>query len=259
MKHPIRFVGAGPGDPELITVKGKRFIEEADRIVYAGSLVPEVLLEDRRPDCKIFNSASLTLDETHLLLAGGYKAGELVVRLHTGDPSLYGAIQEQMDLLDRENIPYEIVPGVSAIFAAAAALKQELTLPELSQTVIVTRVGGRTPVPPRESLASLATHGATLVIYLSVQQIERIVEELSPAYPVDTPVVIAYRVGWPDQAFLYGTLRDIAEKVKQAGIRRQAIIMVGKVFGVQGGEELKRSKLYNESFSHGFRKAKPNS
>lgn len=256
MKHPIRFVGAGPGDPELITVKGRRLLEEADRIIYAGSLVPEALLEGRKPGCRTFNSASLTLEETHLLLKDGYREGEKVVRLHTGDPSLYGAIQEQMELLDREGIPYEVVPGVSAVFAAAAALKQELTLPEVSQTVIVTRAAGRTPVPVGESLHSLAAHGATLVIYLSVQQIEKVVEELSTGYPADTPVVVAYRVGWPDETFLYGTLRDIAEKVREAGIRRQAIIMVGKVFGMQGGNELKRSKLYDESFSHGFREAR---
>ena len=257
MNHPIYFVGAGPGDPELITVKGKRLLREADLVVYAGSLVPEAFLEDLKTGATTFNSASLTLQETHALLAEGYRGGKRVVRLHTGDPSLYGAIQEQMALLDREAIPYEVVPGVSAVFAAAAALKQELTLPEVSQTLILTRRGGRTPVPEGEKLELLAAHRATLVIYLSVQQIETVVSELLTSYPRQTPVVVAYRVGWPDQSFVEGTLDDIAAKVKDADINRQAIIMVGKVFGVRSAGELKPSKLYDESFSHGFRESKP--
>ena len=158
MKHPIHFVGAGPGDPELITVKGRRMVQEADRIVYTGSLVPEALLEGRKASAKVYNSASLALPETHQLLREGYLLGERVVRLHTGDPSLYGAIQEQMQLLDQEGIPYAVVPGVSAVFAAAAALKQELTLPEVSQTLILTRMAGRTPVPEAERLGLLASH-----------------------------------------------------------------------------------------------------
>lgn len=253
MKHPVYFVGAGPGDPELITVKGKRLLQEADRVVYAGSLVPEALLEDCRPGAAIFDSAPLTLLETHALLRTGYHDGERVVRLHTGDPALYGAIREQMDLLDEEGIPHEVVPGVSVVFAAAAALKRELTVPEVSQTVILTRMGGRTQVPDRENLGSLASHGATLAIYLSVQQIEKVAAEVVPHYPPETPVVVAYRVGWPDQAFVYGTLADVAQKVRSAGINRQAVILIGKVFGKQAGDEPKRSKLYDESFSHGFR------
>jgi precorrin-4/cobalt-precorrin-4 C11-methyltransferase len=256
MNHPIYFVGAGPGDPELITVKGRRLLEEADRVVYAGSLVPEALLESLKANASSINSASLTLQETHALLVEGYRGGERVVRLHTGDPSLYGAIQEQMALLDREKIPYEVVPGVSAVFAAAAALKQELTLPEVSQTVILTRLAGRTPVPEGEDLKLLASHRATLVIYLSVQQIEKVASELLSSYPPTTPVVVAYRVGWPDQSFVEGTLEDIASKVKAADIHRQAIIMVGDVFGVRSAGEMKPSKLYDESFSHGFRKSK---
>jgi len=257
MNHPVYFVGAGPGDPELITVKGKRLIQEADRIIYAGSLVPEPLLADRKPEARIFNSASMNLQETHFLLKEGHAAGELVVRLHTGDPSLYGAIQEQMSLLDQEGVPYVVVPGVSAVFAAAAELRQELTLPEVSQTVIVTRMAGRTPVPEREAIRSLAVHQATLVIYLSVDQVDKLVEEISPSYPPETPVVVAYRVSWPDQCVIEGTLSDIASKVKDAKIRRQALIMVGAVFGVRAGGELKRSKLYDEMFEHGFRKAQP--
>lgn len=254
MKHPVYFVGAGPGDPDLITVKGQRLLERADRIVYAGSLVPEALLQSCRPNANIYNSASITLEETHALLCEGYEREERVVRLHTGDPSLYGAIQEQMFLLERDEIPYHVVPGVSAVFAAAAALRQELTLPEISQTLILTRLAGRTSVPEKERLSSLASHGATLVIYLSVQQIEKVVSELMSAYPSDTPVVVAYRVGWPDQLLLESNLADVSSAVRAAGISRQALIMVGKVFGARSQKLFKKSKLYDESFSHGFRK-----
>jgi precorrin-4/cobalt-precorrin-4 C11-methyltransferase len=257
MKHPIYFVGAGPGDPDLITVKGRRLLEQADLVVYAGSLVPEALLTFKRPEAQAANSASLTLLETHALLTAGYHRGQRVVRLHTGDPSLYGAIQEQMQLLDGENIPYEVVPGISAVFAAAAALKQELTLPEVSQTVILTRLAGRTPVPDKEQLRLLAAHQATLAIYLSVQKLENVVSDLLTSYSADTPVVVAYRVGWPDQQFIEGTLTDIAAKVAAAGIRRQALILVGAVFAVRSKGILQRSQLYHEAFSHGFREAKP--
>lgn len=259
MKYPIHFVGAGPGDPELITVKGKRLLQEADCIVYAGSLVPEALLQDRKPGAAIHNSASMTLPQTHALLREGYERGERVVRLHTGDPALYGAIQEQMELLDRDGIPYSVVPGVSAVFAAAAALTQELTLPEVSQTLILTRMAGRTPVPEGEDLRSLAQHRATLVIYLSVQQIEKVVSEVGSCYGPETPVVVAYRLGWPDELIVKGTLDDIAQKVKSSGIGRQAIIMVGEVFNARSGKELKKSKLYDESFEHGFRKTRVSS
>lgn len=254
MSGRVYFVGAGPGDPELITVKGRKLIEEADRIIYAGSLVPEELLSSARPNAHLIDSAALTLEETHASIVEGYRKGELVVRLHSGDPSLYGAIHEQMSLLDRDGIPYDVVPGVSAVFAAAARLKRELTVPGISQTLILTRLAGKTPVPERESLASLAAHGTTLAIYLSVHSIDRLVKELSSGYPPDTPVVVAYRVGWEDEAFISGTLYDIARKVKDAGINRQALILVGRVFGER--DETKRSLLYNGTFSHGFRKAR---
>lgn len=255
MPHPVYFVGAGPGDPDLITVKGKNLLQEADRIVYAGSLVPESLLECHKPGASIFNSAPLTLTETHQLLREGYRQGLRVVRLHTGDPSLYGAIQEQMALLDEEGIPYHVVPGVSAVFAAAAVLKQELTLPEISQTLILTRLAGRTPVPDAERLSLLASHKATLVIYLSVQQIENVVSELMPSYGPQTPVVVAYRIGWPDESMLETTLADLVDRVKTEGISRQALIMVGEVFAARSKKSFAKSKLYDESFSHGFRKA----
>ena len=257
MRHPIHFVGAGPGDPELITVKGRRLLDEADRIVYAGSLVPEALLQSRKPGSTIHNSAGMTLEETHRLLADGYHAGERVVRLHTGDPSLYGAIQEQMELLDKEAVPYAVVPGVSAVFAAAASLRQELTLPEVSQTLILTRLAGRTPVPETESLRLLASHRATLAVYLSVNQIDRVVEEVSAHYPSETPVAVVYRVGWPDESSIRGTLADIAQKVKESDVRRQAIILIGAVLNAgNDGRELRKSKLYDESFEHGYRVAR---
>ncbi len=257
MRYKIQFIGAGPGDPELITVKGMRCLQEADRVVYTGSLVPESLLQYCREGVKLFDSASMTLAETHASLKEGYLAQERVVRLHTGDPTLYGAIQEQIRLLEQERIPHEVVPGVSAAFAAAAALNQELTLPEVSQTLILTRLSGRTPVPEREELAKLASHRATMVIYLSVQQIEKVVSELEQHYPQDTPVIVAYRVGWPDQMLVCGKLANIGEKVRDAGISRQALIMVGEVFRreLESATEPKRSKLYDESFSHQFRDA----
>ncbi|MHC1741616.1 MAG: precorrin-4 C(11)-methyltransferase [Syntrophobacteraceae bacterium] len=256
MHHPIHFVGAGPGDPELITVKGQRLVSRADRIVYTGSLVPEALIESRKAEAEVFNSASLSLAETHHLLVEAYRLGKRVVRLHTGDPSLYGAIQEQMELLDREGIPYVVVPGVSVVFAAAAALKQELTLPEVSQTLILTRMEGRTPVPEGEKLRALASHRATMAIYLSVQTIDKVAAELAEHYPRETPVVVAYRVGWSDEKLVEGTLATIVEKVREAGIVRQALILVGNVFGARSGKPFSRSKLYDESFDHGFRKGR---
>lgn len=254
MTKPVYFVGAGPGDPDLITIKGRRLLEKADRVIYTGSLVPQNHLACCKQEASTHNSASLTLAQTHALIVEGYRQGELVVRLHTGDPSLYGAIQEQMALLERERIPYQVVPGVSAVFAAAAALKQELTLPEVSQTLILTRVAGRTQVPEHEQLRKLASHRATLVIYLSVQQIEQVVTELLCHYPVETPMVVAYRVGWPEETLLRTTLAEAASVVKAAGISRQALIMVGDVFAAMAGRELAQSKLYDESFKHGYRK-----
>jgi precorrin-4/cobalt-precorrin-4 C11-methyltransferase len=176
-----------------------------------------------------------------------------VVRVHSGDPSLFGAIQEQLEVLEREEVPCWVIPGVTAAFAAAAALAQELTLPEVTQTVILTRAAGRTPVPDRESLQELARHGATLVIYLSIKLIDRVVAELTPAYGPETPVVVAYRVSWPDQQMLHGTLATIAGLVKASGIERQALILVGPALAVRARGLQARSKLYDQGFTHGFR------
>lgn len=251
--HPIIFVGAGPGDPELITVKGQKALAGAELVLYAGSLVSPAVLGWANPKAELVDTAKLNLADICARLLAGHRAGMRVVRVHSGDPSLFGAIQEQLEILERENIPCLVIPGVSAAFAAAAALGQELTLPEVTQTVILTRAAGRTPVPEKEALQDLARHGATLVIYLSIKLIDAVVAELTPAYGPETPVVVAYRVSWPDQQLIRGTLGTIAGLVQAAGIERQALIMVGPVLSAREGELKARSKLYDQAFSHGFR------
>ena len=251
--HPIIFVGAGPGDPELITVKGQKALGRADLVLYAGSLVSPAVLGWANPNAELVDTAQLNLADICARLLAGHRAGRRVVRVHSGDPALFGAIQEQMEILERENIPCLVIPGVSAAFAAAAALGQELTLPEVTQTVILTRAAGRTPVPDREALRNLARHGATLVIYLSIKHIDAVVAELTPAYGPETPVVVAYRVSWPDQQLIRGTLGTIAGLVQAEGIERQALIMVSPVLSARDGELKARSKLYDASFAHGFR------
>ena len=251
--HPIIFVGAGPGDPELITVKGQKALARADLVLYAGSLVSPAVLGWANPSAELVDTARLNLPEICARLLAGYRAGQRVVRVHSGDPGLFGAIQEQLEVLERENVPFEVIPGVSAAFAAAAALAQELTLPEVTQTVILTRAAGRTPVPEGEALHDLARHGATLVIYLSIKFIDRVVAELTPAYGPKTPVVVAYRVSWPDQQLIRGTLSTIAGLVQASGIERQALILVGPALAARDGELKARSKLYDQAFTHGFR------
>jgi precorrin-4/cobalt-precorrin-4 C11-methyltransferase len=251
--HPVIFVGAGPGDPELITVKGQKALAAADLVLYAGSLVSPTILTWASAGAELIDTAPLNLEEIVDRMMDGFRAGKRVVRVHSGDPSLYGAIQEQLEVLEREEIPCVVIPGVTAAFAAAAALAQELTLPEVTQTVILTRAAGRTPVPEGEALSDLARHGATLVIYLSIKLIDAVVAELTPAYGPETPVVVAYRVSWPDQRIICGTLASIVDLVKEAGIERQALILVGPALGARQGQMQARSKLYDESFSHGFR------
>jgi precorrin-4/cobalt-precorrin-4 C11-methyltransferase len=253
--HPILFVGAGPGDPELITVKGQKALNEANVVLYAGSLVPKTLLRWARPDADLVDTASLDLETITGRMVREYAEGHRVVRLHTGDPSFFGAIQEQMNILQREGVPYEVVPGVTAAAAAAAALRQELTLPEITQSVIITRVAGRTPVPERESLDKLAQHGATMSIYLSAHRIESVVEDLVDAYGADAPVVVAYRVSWPDEMIIHGTLSTIAVLVHEAGISRHALIIVGPVLKNSSESSTARSRLYDPGFSHGYRKS----
>ncbi|NLX19323.1 MAG: precorrin-4 C(11)-methyltransferase [Desulfobulbus sp.] len=248
-RHPVVFLGAGPGDPELITLKGRRLLDTADIVVYAGSLVNPELLNGIKAVCH--DSAALDLKEIMGLLVDGYAAGLRVVRLHTGDPSIYGAIREQMQWLDRMQIPYEVVPGVSSAFAAAAALKKELTVPEITQTVILTRQAGRTPVPERESLHRLAQAQATMCIFLSVSMIRSVVEELTlGGYPLHTPVAVVERASWPDEQILHGTLADIAGQVEGSNIKKTAMIVVGPALadGITTA-----SKLYAHNFSHEYR------
>lgn len=248
----IYFIGAGPGDPELITVKGARRIAGADVVVYAGSLVNPAVLENCKPGVEVYNSAGMNFEEVMEVMVNSWQQGKTVARVHTGDPSLYGAIQEQMDALAEKGIEYQVIPGVSSFFAAAAAVPHELTLPEVSQTVILTRLEGRTPVPESEKLVELARHRSTMCIFLSVNQMEKVAGELiQGGYSADTPVYVVEKASWPDQRVIKGSLTNIAKLVAEAGIKRQALIMVGDVFG----DKYARSKLYDSAFAHGFRES----
>lgn len=246
----VYFIGAGPGDPELLTVKGQRIINSAEVIVYAGSLVNKEVLAGARDGVEIHDSAYMAFEEVMAVLEKGIKEGKTVARVHTGDPAIYGAIQEQMNWLAERGIEYEVIPGVSSFLAAAAALKQEYTLPEVTQTVMVTRMEGRTPVPEKEKLASLARHGATICIFLSVGMIEEVVKELQNGYSDDTPIVVAQRVSWPDEKIVRGTLADIASKVKAEKITKTALIIVSPALKNDGA----MSKLYDKTFTHEYRK-----
>jgi len=247
----IYFVGAGPGDPELITVRGRRLLAGAPVVVYAGSLVNPELLALCRPDAIVHNSAGMTLEEIVAVMVAAHREGRDAVRLHTGDPALYGAVREQMEALERENVPYRVVPGVSSFLAAAAAAGLELTAPGVSQTVIVTRLAGRTAVPEAENLRTLAATGATLVILLSVQMIEQVAAELAAGgLPPDTPVIVVERASWPDEKVVRTSLGGVAGRVRDLGIGRTAVIMVGRALG--GGAA--PSRLYAADFSHGYRK-----
>jgi len=246
----VYFVGAGPGDPRLITVRGKSLLEEADVIIYAGSLVNPRLLDYAREGARIHNSASMNLEEMVKIMEESAGLGEKVVRLHTGDPGLYGAIQEQINLLEAKNIPCEVVPGVSSMSAAGASLKREFTQPGVSQSLIVTRMEGRTPVPSEESLESLSQHRGSLCIFLSVQKIEEVVSKLSKGYPPHTPVAVVYKASWPEEKIIQGDLATIAKKVKEEGIEKTALILVGDFLKGEGEPSL----LYDSSFTHGYRR-----
>lgn len=245
----ISFIGAGPGDPDLITVKGKKLIDNADVIVYAGSLVNPEVLSGAKDSAKIYNSASMTLEEVIDVMKNGEERGLKVVRVHTGDPAIYGAHREQMDILDKLGIKYEVIPGVSSFLATAAVLKKEYTLPGVSQTVIITRMEGRTPMPSEESLASLSKHHSTMIIFLSMGMMDEVVEALKEGYESTTPVAVVYKATWEDQKIVTGTLNDIAAKVKEAGIKKTALTVVGDFLG----DEYELSKLYDKTFTHEFR------
>ncbi len=246
----VYFIGAGPGDPELITIKGQRIVKEADVIIYAGSLVPKEVIDCHKEGAEIYNSASMSLDDVIDVTVKAIKNGKKVARVHTGDPAIYGAHREQMDELDKYGIEYEVIPGVSSFLASAAAIKKEFTLPNVSQTVICTRMAGRTPVPEKENLESLASHRASMAIFLSVQMIDKVVEILTKHYPKTTPVAIVQRATWQDQKIVMGTLENIEEKVKEANITKTAQILVGDFLG----SEYEKSKLYDKHFTHEYRK-----
>lgn len=248
----VDFVGAGCGAADLITLRGKRLIENADVIIYAGSLVNPELLKYAKAECEIFNSAYMTLDEVISAMENAENSGKNTVRLHTGDPSLYGAIREQMDRLDKLGIDYEICPGVSSFCGAAAALKAEYTLPSISQTVIITRMAGRTPVPESESIESLARHGSTMVIFLSTGMLDELSERLiEGGYSSDTPAAIVYKASWENEKVCRCTVGSLAETAAKNGIEKTALITVGNFLG----NDYELSKLYDASFETGFRKA----
>lgn len=249
----VYFIGAGPGDLELLTIKAMKIIKKADVIIYAGSLVNKDILKFAKKDrAKIYDSSEMELEEVFRIVEQARSNCKIVARIHSGDPSIYGAIQEQMDWCQSQKIKYEVIPGVSSFSAAAASLKQELTLPEISQTVILTRITGRTSVPQNESLKNLSKIGATLIIFLSIHKIEEVVDELKKGCSLDTPIVVVEKASLKEEQKIVGTLEDIAEKVSRAGIKRFALIIVGNVLR----KNYEKSKLYDGKFEHGFRKIK---
>ncbi|MBQ7758077.1 MAG: precorrin-4 C(11)-methyltransferase [Anaerotignum sp.] len=246
----VHFVGAGPGAPDLITVRGAEYLKQADVVIYAGSLVNPVLLGMCRENCKIYNSAEMTLEQVIEVMKNAEAEGKTTLRLHTGDPCLYGAIREQMDLLDELGIAYDDIPGVSSFCGAAAAIRGEYTLPGVSQSVIITRMAGRTPVPEGERLSKLAEHGATMVLFLSAGLLEEVEQELlQGAYTKETPAAIVYKATWPEEKVLYCTVGTLAKSAAEAGVRKTALILVGDF--LQSSYE--RSKLYDPTFTTEFR------
>ena len=248
----IHFVGAGPGAADLITMRGARLLQETDVIIYAGSLVNPALLEYAKPGCRIFNSAEMTLEEVIEEMKDAESKGLDTVRLHTGDASLYGAIREQMDLLDELGIKYEDVPGVSSFSGAAAALNAEYTLPSVSQSVVITRMAGRTPVPEKESISSFAAHDCTMVIFLSTGLLEEVSAELMEGgYAADAPAAIVYKATWPEEKVVHCTVSTLAQAAKENNITKTALILVGGFLG----DKYERSKLYDPGFTTEFRQA----
>lgn len=248
----VHIVGAGPGAPDLITVRGKELLEKADVIIYAGSLVNPALLDYKKTDCAVYDSAKMTLEEVIEVVVQAESDGKMTVRLHTGDPCIYGAIREQMDELDHRGISYEICPGVSSFCGAASAMKMEYTLPEVTQSVIITRMAGRTPVPERESIASFAAHGATMVIFLSTGMLKELSKELiRGGYSPDTPAAICYKATWPEEKTVVCTVSTLDECAQREQIRKTALILVGDAVSQSN---YSRSLLYDPSFTTEFRK-----
>ncbi|MBT2658439.1 precorrin-4 C(11)-methyltransferase [Bacillus sp. ISL-18] len=251
----LYIIGAGPGDPDLITVKGLQHLQEADVVLYADSLVNEDLIAKAKPSAEILKTAGMHLEEMVDVMAERIQQGKKVVRVHTGDPAVYGAIMEQIVLLRKKGIEVEIVPGVSSVFAAAAAAQAELTIPDLTQTVILTRAEGRTPVPEFEKLADLAKLHCTIALFLSATLTKKLVKELTGAgWSMDTPVAVVYKASWPDQKIVRTTLERLDEDMRTNGIRKQAMILAGWALDENIHEQDYRSKLYDKTFTHGFRR-----
>ena len=249
----VHFVGAGSGAPDLITVRGQRLLAEADVIIYAGSLVDPALLEYKKDGCRVYDSAKMTLEEVTDVMREAEKEGLTTVRLHTGDPCIYGATREQMDILEEAGIKYDSTPGVSAFCGAASALDMEYTLPGISQSVIITRMAGRTPMPEKESIESFAAHGATMVIFLSTGMLEKLSSRLiAGGYAPDTPAAIVYKATWPDEEKYICTVDTLAQTAAEHGITKTALIIVGGAVAQSGYE---RSKLYDPGFTTEFREA----
>jgi precorrin-4/cobalt-precorrin-4 C11-methyltransferase len=248
----VYIIGAGPGDPKLLTLRGAELIARCPVVLYTGSLVPPEVIAHARPDAKVLDSSGMTLDQIVDVILAARDEDKDVARVHTGDPLIFGSTAEQMRKFEALGIAYEIVPGVSSFSAAAAAVGRELTLPELSQTVILTRAEGRTPMPDGEKLADLARHRATLVFFLSITLLGRVARELAPIYGDDCPAFVIHRASWPDQVIVRGTLADIFAKVREAKITSQSIILVGRVLTAT---DFADSRLYDPTFSHGYRKA----
>jgi len=246
----VYFAGAGPGDPELLTLKAKRVLASSDIVIYAGSLVNKEVLKFVRKGAALYDSSGMELEEIFKVFSQAKAGNKVVARLQTGDLSIYSALQEQLDWCEKEGIDCEIIPGISSFQAAAATLKRELTLPGISQTLILTRISGRTEVPPGEDLEKLAKTKATMVLFLSIQEIEKVAGKLAKGYGEETPVAVVEKASWPGERKITGTLGNIAKKVKEAGIKRQALIVVGDVLG----KTYRKSKLYDAGFEHGFRK-----
>ena len=250
MNTKVYFIGAGPGDPELITVKGQRLIREADLVLYAGSLVPQAIVAQAKASARVVDSAPLNLQETHALLMETVRQDGVAARVHTGDPSIYGAVREQAMLLEQEGVSYEIIPGVTASLAAAAAARLSFTIPEISQSLIITRLGGRTPVPEAEQLQELARHRCALAVYLSGGDPETLADQLRTAgLPGHTPVVAAHKVGWPGQQIIHTTLDQLNSDSLPPEMHRQTVFLI--LPGEDGSERF--SKLYDHDFKHGFR------
>ncbi|MBM7854342.1 precorrin-4/cobalt-precorrin-4 C11-methyltransferase [Desulfohalotomaculum tongense] len=245
----VYIVGAGPGDPELLTVRGRRILQQADVVIYAGSLVNPAILNVCRPGAKLVDSAPLTLEQIITEIARAHEQGLCIVRLHTGDPCLYGAIGEQMKELDKRQIPYRVIPGVSSFSAAAAALKREYTVPGGSQTVIITRAAGRTPVPDSERLQALAAHRSGMAIFLSAGLAGKVQQQLLQNYPGDTPVALVYKASWPEEKVVQGRLDQLQQMAEENNIKSTALILVGEFLQKTG-----RSKLYHRDFTHGYRR-----